>query len=76
MMKMNEAEMVSVNEEGKVTMFANFSTKDAVWYLMSRETINWPNGNPRRALYETLWGNRLVAWFNEAGGLVNAKCVY
>lgn len=75
MIKMNEAEMATVDGEGNVTMFASFGTKDAVWYLVSRETINWPNGNPRRALYETLWGNRLVAWFNEAGGLVYARYV-
>ena len=63
---------VTMKSENSVKLNDNFKddVNGIVWYLVPRETLEWPNGNPRKALYENLIGNRLVIWLNEVGGMI------
>ena len=76
MMKESEikADMFTKEEENHVKVLKNFRSKDGtIWYLNQDSTSKWPNGNPHRALYESLWGGKLVVWLNELGGMIYAQ---
>ena len=60
--------------ENRVKIVKTFRGKDGtIWHLNPYQTSLWPNGNPHRALYESLWGVRLVVWLNEVGNLTYAQ---
>ncbi len=74
MIKLREEQII--REEGieRITPRNEFKGDDgAIWYLIPCETTIWPNGNPYRLLYRTIWGNKLIVWLNEIGGLIFAK---
>ena len=68
-------QIVSVSEEeNRIIPRPEFRAKDgATWYLIRHDTVTWPNGNPYRLLYRTIWGSKLIGWINELGGLIFAK---
>lgn len=73
--KFNETpNVVSTRVGERVTVYETFNTQDGLmWHLMHRETQKWPNGNPYRLLYRTMFGERLVVWLNEIGELIYAQ---
>lgn len=69
--QLRESQIVKeVSEDYKVELNDNFRNEGIIWYLVPGETKEWPNGNPHKALYENLVGNRLVVWLNEVGGMI------
>ena len=75
MMELKEEQIISSSEGvERITPRNEFKGNDGfMWYLIPRETMAWPNGNPYKILYETIWGNKLIVWLNEVGGLIFAR---
>ena len=70
-----KAEMfIREGENNHLKLVKYFRAKDGtMWYLNPYNTLKWPNGNPCRCLYESLWGGKLVVRLNEIGQLTYAQ---
>lgn len=73
-MKLLEKKIVISDGGERIKTRSKFKAEDgSVWQLEPHKTDSWPNGNPHKVSYKTLWGSRLIVWLNEVGNLIYTR---